>query len=133
MLKKTWPTILVSAFLIFATTSVNAQLNFFNGTNCNVVLKVLVENNAFPCSQFSGATCVLPTVTVPPGSTIVLPNGSCALPVFIQGYRAFKYSLGGVNSGIVDKCNGNNPVSLSDCQGIPRQIRIVSPYFAAIY
>lgn len=124
---------MLGSLLMLTSTSLHAQLNFFNGTNCTVTLKAVVENSGFPCSQTIGSTCVTATVTVGPNSTVVLPTGSCAIPMSAQGYRAIKFSLGGGIVGVVDKCNGSNPVNLLDCQGVPRQFRIVNPTFAAVY
>lgn len=122
-------TVLALAFVLIGS-SVQAQLNFYNGTPCAVQVKAAAHFGGNPCLAPS---CASGVVNVPPGTSATIPVSPCALGTTPSpSYRAVKFAMiGGINAQ-ADVC-GPNPVNFVDCQNNARVLNILSPTFAAIY
>ena len=122
-------TILITAFL-FISSTLSAQLNFFNNSPCAVRVKAISTVNPNACI---GPYCPTITYTVAPGAFQALLPVSCFVTTVVPtNFRAIKFSMGIGIFGGADRC-GNPIFNFTDCQGNPRTLQIAPGNLAAIY
>jgi hypothetical protein len=124
LMKKLFFGLFFALVMLFSASGAKAQMNFWNGTPCN--LRVWGGYTYDPAFCTPMAVCISPTILIPPFSWGVLPAGPCPPMIGPTAHYIrviITYPTGATyGTGIC----GGAPVPHRDCQGNPRTLTLSS-------